>query len=49
MHRAIPIRELLHEALVQQTHPVGLFLDSISTLHVANDNAAAKKSVWMIG
>ena len=48
VHRAVPIRELLHEALVLQTHPMGLFLDSISTIHVANDEAAAKESVWMI-
>ena len=45
---AIPIREFLHEALVLQTHPTPFYIDSKSTVDVSNDDASAKKSIWMI-
>jgi hypothetical protein len=44
----IPIREFLHEALILQTHPTPLYIDSKSTVDVACNDASAKRSIWTI-
>ena len=44
LHRIIPIRGILQELYIIQERPTPLYMDSMSTLYVALDRAAVKKS-----
>ena len=46
--RLLYFRNLLHELHIHQLLPTPLYLDSLSSVFAANDEAAVKKSVWMI-
>ena len=46
--RLLSFRGLLQECRIPQVLPTPLFVDSQSTVFVANDEASVKKSVWMI-
>ena len=48
VHRLIPLRGLLHEIGLLQPQATPLFVDSQSTVYVANDDVAAKKSIWIL-
>ena len=46
--RLLTHRGMLHELHIRQLVPNPLYLDSLSTVFAANDEASVKKSVWMI-
>jgi hypothetical protein len=48
LHRVIPIRGHLQEIGVVQEVPTPYYIDSASTIFVAKDAGAVKKSVWLI-
>ena len=48
LHRIIPIRGLYGELSLPQVHPTPLYIDSASTVFVATNTAAPKKSVWIM-
>ena len=47
MHLIVPLRGLCQELHIIQEAPTPLYMDSMSTLYVALDRAAVKKSVWL--
>ena len=47
LHRVIAARGVLIETRVRQEHPTPFYMDSASTIFVANDAQAIKKSVWI--
>ena len=47
VHKIVPIRGLLTELRIPQELPTPLYLDSASTVFVAQSRAAVKKSAWM--
>ena len=46
MHRIIPMRGVLQEARIPQVAPTPCWMDSASTIFVAENRAAPKKSAW---
>ena len=46
MFRLLPIRGILQELHIPQVEPTPVFADCASTVHVARDESAAKRSVW---
>ena len=47
MHKIVPLRGLLTEMRVPQELPTPLYIDSASTVFVAQNRAAVKKSAWI--
>ena len=47
MHKIVPIRGLLTEWRISQEHPTPLYIDSASTVFVAQSRGAVKKSAWI--
>ena len=47
MHKIVPIRGLLTEWRIPQEHPTPLYIDSASTVFVAQSRGAVKKSAWI--
>ena len=47
MHKLVPIRGLAHECRITQVAGTPAYIDSSSTVFVAKDQAAAKRSVWI--
>ena len=48
LHHVYPIRGLLQELLIPQTWPTTIYCDSQSTIFVAHDGSAVKRSVWVL-
>ena len=46
MHRIVPMRGILQEARIPQVAPTPCWMDSASTIFVAENRAAPKKSAW---
>ena len=46
-HRLIPHRGLIQEIHVPLPEPTVIFMDSATTIYVANNNAAAGRSLWL--
>ena len=46
MHRIVPMRGILQEARISQVAPTPCWMDSSSTIFVAENRAAPKKSAW---
>ena len=47
MHKIVPIRGLLTEWRVHQDRPTPTYIDSASTIFVAQSRGAVKKSAWI--
>ena len=47
MHRVVPARGLLQEARVPQERATPIWIDSASTIFVATNRSAPKKSTWV--
>ena len=47
VHKIVPLRGLLTELRIPQEHPTPTYIDSASTVFVAQSRAAVKKSAWM--
>ena len=47
MNGVLPVNGVLQEAHIRGGAPTPFYLDSKTTIYVANDDAAAKKSVWL--
>ena len=47
VHKIVPLRGLLSELRIPQEHPTPTYIDSASTVFVAQSRAAVKKSAWM--
>ena len=47
MHKIVPLRGLLTEWRIPQEHPTPLYIDSASTVFVAQSRGAVKKSAWI--
>ena len=47
MHRLVPVRGVLQEARIPQELGTPIYLDSASTVFVASNRAAPKKSAWI--
>ena len=47
MHKIVPIRGLLTEWRIAQEYPTPIYIDSASTVFVAQSRAAVKKSAWV--
>ena len=47
LHHIIPMRGLLQELRLQPLRPTPFYIDSVSTLFVATDAGAVKRSVWL--
>ena len=47
MHRVVPARGVLQEARVPQVQPTPVWIDSASTIFVATNRSAPKKSTWV--
>merc|ERR1711983_107840 len=47
MHKVVPLRGLLTEFRIPQELPTPLYIDSASTIFVAQSRAAVKKSAWI--
>ena len=47
MHKIVPLRGLLTECRIPQELPTPLYIDSASTVFVAQNRAAVKKSAWI--
>ena len=47
MHKIVPLRGLLTEMRIPQELPTPLYIDSASTVFVAQNRAAVKKSAWI--
>ena len=48
VNRLTPVRGLLHELSIKQLQPTPLWIDSQTTVFVARDNGAVKRSVWIL-
>ena len=48
LNLAIPIRGFMHECRIHQAKPTPMYCDSASTIFVANDDKAVKRSVWVL-
>ena len=48
IQRLLSCRGLLQECHIPQVSPSPLYVDSLSSVFVANDETSVKKSVWMI-
>ena len=48
LHHLYPIRGLLHEMGVHMTYSVPVYCDSQSTIFVAHDSGAIKRSIWLL-
>ena len=46
-HRLIPNRGLIQECHIPQSAATAIFLDSMTTIYVANNDTAAAKSLWL--
>ena len=47
MHKVVPLRGFLTEARIPQEHGTPLYIDSASTVFVAQSRGAVKKSAWI--
>ena len=47
MHRVVPARGLLQEARIPQERATPIWIDSASTIFVATNRSAPKKSTWV--
>ena len=47
MHKIVPLRGFLTEARIPQEHGTPLYIDSASTVFVAQSRGAVKKSAWI--
>ncbi len=47
LNAVVPVNGLLQEVRVRKGEPTPYYLDSATTGFVANDDAAARKSVWL--
>ena len=47
VHKIVPLRGLLTELRIPQEHPTPTYIDSASTVFVAQSRGAVKKSAWM--
>ena len=47
VHKIVPLRGLLTEMRIPQEHPTPTYIDSASTVFVAQSRGAVKKSAWM--
>ena len=47
MHRVVPARGVLQEARVPQERATPVWIDSASTIFVATNRSAPKKSTWV--
>ena len=48
MHRVMPVRGLAHELRITQSFGTPGFIDSSSTVFIARDQAAPKRSIWIL-
>ena len=47
MHKIVPLRGFLTKARIPQEHGTPLYIDSASTVFVAQSRGAVKKSAWI--